>query len=263
MLESRYFAEKMQTTFRNIFGFLDQFVFLPSERSGVPVSNYQLNAWLPLRVTFKSPVVEAPCTVPICLHSCIAGLILSLQLWIAGGGTLANISNGSLSSKARRGPWSLAWRPMRDFFLEFCAFCGTSSPNCTAGQTCPAITQHLLRYQGVPREGVGVGIFVQERPCIEFTASAVMQQSLHVKRRSYVFRYHVSLWDSVNDVFGPFSVTTSTILLRSRVLILFRATSWQSRGPQELGLQKQWMLERPLILLLFSMRTSLLQPQLK
>jgi len=34
-----------------------------------------------------------------------------------------------------------------------------------------------------------------------------MRQSLQLKSRLYVWRYHVSLWNKVDDVFGPFSTT--------------------------------------------------------
>ena len=49
---------------------------------------------------------------------------------------------------------------------------------------------------GVPLEGAAVGTFVQGRPCIESIASAVMQQSLHLKKCGYVWRYHFSYLDS-------------------------------------------------------------------
>jgi len=39
---------------------------------------------------------------------------------------------------------------------------------------------------------ITVGRFVYERPCIESTASADMQKSLHLKRRAYILRYHFS-----------------------------------------------------------------------
>ena len=44
---------------------------------------------------------------------------------------------------------------------------------------------------------------------IESTTSAVMWQSLHLKRRGYILRYHFSLWDRVDDVFCPVSATVT------------------------------------------------------
>jgi len=50
----------------------------------------------------------------------------------------------------------------------------------------------LLRYHGVPQEGVVASTFVLEMPCTDFTASTVMQYALHLKRRDYVLLYYFS-----------------------------------------------------------------------
>jgi len=52
-----------------------------------------------------------------------------------------------------------------------------------------AFAQQLLRHQGLPlQEGNDAGTFAW--PCIEFTASADMQQSLNLKKRVCVLCYH-------------------------------------------------------------------------
>jgi len=48
-------------------------------------------------------------------------------------------------------------------------------------------TQQHFRHPGITREDVAVGTFVLVRPYIESTASAVMQQSLHLKRKDYMY----------------------------------------------------------------------------
>jgi len=53
----------------------------------------------------------------------------------------------------------------------------------TVGQTDHAISAAtFVVYQGVSRECVAVGTFMLARPCIESIASAVVRQSLHLKR---------------------------------------------------------------------------------
>jgi len=69
------------------FDFLDQFVFFPCEWSDVPVSNHQLMASMPF-------ICKALCAVPSRLPRCGAGSKWDLQLWVSGGGNIANFLNG-------------------------------------------------------------------------------------------------------------------------------------------------------------------------
>jgi len=55
-----------------------------------------------------------------------------------------------------------------------------------------------MRYYGVPREGVAAGTLVQKGLCTETAASAIMRQSVHMKRRGCVLRYHFSSWLSTS-----------------------------------------------------------------
>ena len=52
-------------------------------------------------------------------------------------------------------------------------------------------TQQPLRYQRVPRQGVAVDTFGEALHIVS-TARAVMEKSLHMKRRGYVFRCQCS-----------------------------------------------------------------------
>ena len=79
----------------------------------------------------------------------------------------------------------------------------------------------LVRYPGVPREGVTVGTFALERPCTESTASTVMQQSLHLKRRGLVLRCHLSLYGTGRTMFSAPFRPQINLLLFAHDLVLF------------------------------------------
>jgi len=99
----------------------------------------------------------------------------------------------------------------------------SSFPNHTAKQTGrPPCTQKRLRYPEASRKGVAAGTFVQGRSSAETTVSAVMRQSLHLKRRDYVLRYRFSLWDRVEDVFRSLSATNPWSILTFKTLLMQR-----------------------------------------
>jgi len=66
------------------------------------------------------------------------------------------------------------------------------------------------RCQGVPREEHCCVHLVQKELCIEFTASAVMRQSLHLKMRGYVVAI-TSLWGRVGDILVSFQLQPSLL----------------------------------------------------
>jgi len=63
--------------------------------------------------------------------------------------------------KAERGPWSRARRPMRDGFQCFYVFHDiVTAQIISLDRPVAPFAQQLLRYQGVPREGVAEGKFL-------------------------------------------------------------------------------------------------------
>jgi len=64
--------------------------------------------------------------------------------------------------------------------LNFLHFIVVAFPHKPLLKSLASFTQQLLRYLGIPQEGVVVGTFVKEVPCTESTALAVMRQSLHL-----------------------------------------------------------------------------------
>lgn len=106
--------------------------------------------------------------------------------------TVANFSNGPLCLKTQRCPWPHASRPLRDGIDYFCAFHGS---NCSddavrqAGRTIYTANFAISGGTTVKRccGYICVGEALQQ--FVYSTASAVMWQSLHLKRKGCVLRY--------------------------------------------------------------------------
>ena len=105
---------------------------------------------------FKFPRVESLCAVPTAQSRCVSRTTWGLQLWIAGVVDCYEfLDRGPLPKAQALSLITRATTDARWFWL---------------------ISGQLLRCQGLLQEGVAVDTFVQEGPCIESTARAVLRQ---------------------------------------------------------------------------------------
>jgi len=114
-----------------------------------------------LRVTFKSPWVEALCTVLIRLPRCVADAKWRLHLRMTDGDDCHTFfERDVLSEKPERGPWSHVRRPMRDGIDRFCAFHGSNYRIYTVGQAGHAVYAAAVSETGVTQGSVAANICV-------------------------------------------------------------------------------------------------------
>jgi len=137
-----------------------------------------------LRVAFKSPRVEALWVVPIRLLRCIVGATCGIQLWIGGKGVFRKFVG----------------RALLEGFEYICTF---------HRSTCRSLHLHrnfcdIRVYHG---KALLWAHLCRRRFALSLPQANSCGNHLYLKRRGYVLRYHFSLWNNVNDTFGPFSAT--------------------------------------------------------
>ena len=151
----------------------------------------------------RYPIVKTLCADPIRLPKRVADATWGLLLWIADGGDCRESSNGPLCLKTKRGPW---WRPrrsMRDGFVQFCAFHGSSCPRYTSGQTGRAIYIAMFA-----KAGGTTGRRCWRHVCVEEALHCAHCMSryailLHLKGIGHVLRNHLYFLDSGGECYGP------------------------------------------------------------